>query len=206
MRPLLGAIVLLLAFVTPVQAHWADLAVAEVIVAETSVQVTLVFPTGLAAGADDNRDGRLSAAEVRAHRSDLETLLGEKIRISDRNQPGVLTVDPVGAPASIKNMNITPGTHSTLLLTYTWPRPLQAPAIRYGLFVPGVSTASCLATILQGSRVQTFVFTPENREFTLTLGRAGAWKQAGSFLVLGIEHILTGYDHILFLISLLILG
>jgi len=36
--------------------------------------------------------------------------------------------------------------------------------------------------------------------------RAGFWAAARRFLVLGIEHIFTGYDHIAFLIGLLLLG
>ncbi|HEX8028834.1 MAG TPA: DUF6702 family protein, partial [Vicinamibacterales bacterium] len=35
---------------------------------------------------------------------------------------------------------------------------------------------------------------------------AGAFDQLRSFLVLGIEHILTGYDHLLFLLALIITG
>ena len=58
---LLSALIALLAFATPGEAHWADLAVAEIAVGETKVQITLVVPTGLVADADDDRDGRLSA-------------------------------------------------------------------------------------------------------------------------------------------------
>src|SRR5712664_681321 len=36
--------------------------------------------------------------------------------------------------------------------------------------------------------------------------RSGFWAAAGRFLRLGIEHIFTGYDHIAFLIGLLLLG
>lgn len=67
-----------------------------------------------------------------------------------------------------------------------------------------MSTARCLATILQAGESPTFVFTPENRRFSLI--HDSVWQQIWSFVLLGIEHILTGYDHILFLISLLIMG
>jgi len=36
--------------------------------------------------------------------------------------------------------------------------------------------------------------------------RSGFWAAAGRFLQLGIEHIFTGYDHVAFLIGLLLLG
>jgi hypothetical protein len=36
--------------------------------------------------------------------------------------------------------------------------------------------------------------------------RGGSVRETGSFLALGIEHILTGYDHLLFLVGLLLTG
>ncbi len=49
------------------------------------------------------------------------------------------------------------------------------------------------------------MFTPESTIFTLT--EESPWQQQfASFLKLGIEHIFTGYDHILFLIALLLPG
>ncbi|MGQ0570218.1 MAG: HupE/UreJ family protein [Armatimonadota bacterium] len=203
---LLGALVFVGFVATPGEAHWADLAVAEIAIGESKMEMTLVFPTGLLRSADDNRDGQLSAGEVRAHRARLATVLGDRIRVTDGDEAAVLSVAAVESPVTRKNLNITPGTHSTLSLTYTWPRPVRSVTIRYGLFEPGVSTASCLATILQDGKVRSFVFTPENREFSVTLGRQAIWNQAWSFLVLGIEHIMTGYDHLLFLLSLLMVG
>ncbi len=202
----LGALGLILAAPAPGQAHWADLAVAEIDVGDSSARVALAFPTGLVAQFDDNHDGELSADEIRAHQAALETLLSEKIRLADGGHAGMLTVEPVASPAQFKNLNSAPGTHSTLLLVYTWPRPVSALTIRYDLFAPGVSTASCLATILQRRQVRSFVFTPEHRDVSLSPGGTVAWAQARGFVALGIEHILTGYDHILFLLSLLMLG
>lgn len=75
--------------------------------------------------------------------------------------------------------------------------------LRYDLFLPDVPTASCLATIVRGGRVHTFVFTPQRRELALQSDWLG---RLGSFVVLGVEHIVSGYDHILFLVSLLMLG
>lgn len=203
---LLGAVVLTLSAAAPGQAHWADLAVAEISIGETTTEITLAFPTGLVGSADDDGDGHLSAAEVRAHQAELTALLGERIRLTDGGQPGSISVEPVESPAVPGGRGITPGTHSTLRLIYTWTEPLKSVRIHYALFLPGVSTASCLATILQDGKVRSVVFTPENREYVATVGRQAMWSQARSFTVLGIEHILTGYDHILFLLSLLLIG
>ncbi len=202
----LGAIIILLAAATPGLAHWADLAVAEIAVGETSTRVILTFPTALAGPVDDDGDGHLSTDEVQAHRADLEALFGRRIRLASGADEGRLSVEAAEAPTASSNLNVTPKTHSTLVLLYTWPRPIRTLSIAYDLFVPGVSTASCLATIMESGHVRNVVFTPEHREFSLTAGRRALWGQGWSFLLLGVRHILTGYDHILFLISLLVLG
>src|SRR5256712_8979964 len=186
----------------PVQAHWADQAVAEIKVQAAQARNVLTFPTSLAIFADDDRDGRLSAQEVRRHRAELETFFRQHVRLADGDEPGAWAVEP--APSG--DIKPGPGTHSTLLLVYHWSKPVQTLAIQYDLFVPGVSTASCLATIVYRGQVRNFVFTPERHTLTLASGAASLWHQGISFTALGIRHILTGYDHMLFLVSLLMLG
>jgi len=200
---LLGVVMLAGVLSAPVQAHWADLAVAEIIVGERTVRVTLTFPTGLVAESDDDRNGQLSPEEIIAHRAALTVDLRDRIRLTNNGRPGVLTIAPAEGAASL---DLNAGTHSTVQLTYAWSAPVQELGIHYGLFLPGVSTASCLATIVEAGRVRSFVFTPEQREFSFVVGRAAGWRQAASFVVLGTKHILTGYDHILFLLTLLMLG
>jgi len=47
----------------------------------------------------------------------------------------------------------------------------------------------------------------ENRPISYTHEkRSSVWSSMGQFLVLGIEHILTGYDHICFLLALIVIG
>lgn len=101
---------------------------------------------------------------------------------------------------------MNPGSHSTVRLVYTFSENPTNLTITYKLFIPGVSTASCLATLLQNGKTQTFVFTPENPTLTLTPAITPFWQTLKSFVLLGTEHIWTGYDHILFLLTLLMLG
>ena len=200
---ILGMAALRLAAWAPqAEAHWADQAVAEIRVDGAQARIVLTFPTSLAVFADDDHDGQLSAQEVRKHRAELETFLGQHIKLADGDERGALAVEPAPTGAVVPG----PGTHSTLLLIYRWSKPVQTLAIQYELFVPGVSTASCLATIVYRGQVRNFVFTPERHSLTLAPGAASLWHQSISFTALGIRHILTGYDHILFLITLLMLA
>ncbi|HET8680002.1 MAG TPA: ABC transporter permease, partial [bacterium] len=87
-------VIAVLGGILPAQAHWADLSVAEIVVGETRAEITLVFPTGLVSEADDNSDGQLSEAEVRAHAQRLQTIIGEKISLADGDRRGTLSVEP----------------------------------------------------------------------------------------------------------------
>jgi hydrogenase/urease accessory protein HupE len=194
------------------EAHWADQAVAEIVLDAQEVRMALTYPTGLAAFADDDRNGRLSVPEMQAHRRDLERFFADHITMrGSTGRPGEallgrLRLAESGAEGVPPEPGTSAATHSTVLLVYRWARPLTSVAIRYDLFLPDAPAASCLATIVQGTGVQSVVFTPERRETSVTLGGVSWVSQGAGFLALGIRHILSGYDHLLFLLSLLIVG
>jgi hydrogenase/urease accessory protein HupE len=195
-----GALLLSITWATPSHAHWADLAVAEIRVDKTQTAMTLTFPTDLVASADDNRDGQLSGGEVTKHQTELEKFLGDRIRlVNDKAEAGVVKV--TASNNLPPNIQINANTHTTLELTYTWTQPVTGLTINYDLFLPNIPTARCLATVIQGGQTQNLVFTPEKHEFALI--NSSVWQQVSSFVLLGVEHILSGYDHVLFLITLL---
>ena len=188
-------------------AHWSDLSTAEISTQDNQTQIILTFPTGLVADMDADGNQILSEEEIRLHRAELTTFFADTIVLSDsQGQKSSLTLSAITSTNLPPDLGIDPGTHSTLKLAYIWEQEPQSVAINYNLFLPDVSTASCLATILQDGVTQTFVFTPENRTLTLEHGQTPLWQQVKSFVILGFEHILTGYDHLLFLLALLALG
>jgi len=192
---LLATLWLWAAAASPSYSHWADLAAAEILVNQGSAQVTLTFPTGLTAFADDNQDGQLQAAEVDTHKVELQKFLSDRIRLTNgTGLQGSLNVKPLEV-AGASSFKLQPSSHSTLILDYTWPQPVGELQIDYNLFLPGVPTASCQATILQGDQLTSFVFTPENMQFSLGGSfRPWGWKWllaiAGS-IVWGAMHALS---------------
>ena len=195
----------------PAGAHWADQAVAELVVVGDQVRVTLTIPTGLAAFADADRDGRISVSEMDASRRELETFFTERLAIHAR-----LTVSQDVAPATVQiepaaggppeGMGGSPATHTTFLLTYAWPEEVRSIHVRDDLFLPEVPTASLLATVVHGGAVTSVVFTPEHRETSISVARSSQLAQMAGFVALGVRHILSGYDHLLFLLSLMVVG
>lgn len=63
-----------------------------------------------------------------------------------------------------------------------------------------------LANIQWQGGGQQFVFQAEARETRVVVEQGRSARGVGSFFLLGIEHILTGYDHLLFLLALILRG
>jgi len=177
--------------------------------------MTLTVPTSLLALGDVSREGRLSEETIRVHRGKLQRFLDQRVRLVGYHdgpggmrveEAGRLTVEPAPGTRAAGPDGLAPATHTTLVLAYAWSAPIRALSVRYDLFVPNVSTASCLATILNGTQVHNVVLTPERRATLVDFGRPSIWQATRGFVSLGIDHILSGYDHMLFLLSLLMLG
>ena len=189
----------------PSQAHWADLAVADIQIENQNVNMNLTVPTGLFAQFDDDKNQQLSVEEVTKYQQELQKFLSEKIQLTAAKvNYDTLLVSSTTAKKVSSNLVATPETHSNLLLQYRWVQPIDQLQMNYDLFVPGVNTARCLAQVFRDGRVDNIVFTPISKNAALI--DAPILQQISSFVGLGIEHIFTGYDHILFLVSLLMLG
>ncbi|KAB2329517.1 HupE/UreJ family protein [Cytobacillus depressus] len=75
--------------------------------------------------------------------------------------------------------------------------------IAYDLFVDDMNRSHInFATVDGEKETQEFTFTIAERE--MVIGERNWLRQAWNFTFLGIEHIITGYDHILFVLCLII--
>ncbi len=192
-----------LMFGMPTLAHWSDLSAAEINIQKQNVKMLLTFPTRLVSNFDDDHNNQISETELVQHRNALTTFLNKHIQFLSDNTVGNLSLNAAKAgPRFGPNTNA----QTSLWFNYTWSKPLHQLKIRYDLFVPGVSTASCIATVLYDGKAQEFVFRPNNREFFTTTQANKNPQGFLSFVSLGIGHILSGYDHLLFVLSLLMLG
>ena len=221
-RLCLGLLIVLMAILfigtnaLPGRAHWADLSTAEIHVSDTNVRVTLTLPTEWVNFADDNGDQILARNELQAHEDTLVQFLGDRIYLTQPststerslvNRPTLEIPDPgldSGPLTGATPAPSTPATHSTVILNFQRTAPLDELALSYTLFPEGDATAQSLATITQNGRSRHVVLTPDQP--TVALSQSSRITQVGQFLMLGIEHMLTGYDHVLFLLSLLIVS
>lgn len=93
-----------------------------------------------------------------------------------------------------------------LIVSFRCPADIVTITLRDDLSDAMGPTYHTLAHITAGGRSQQFSFGPDARETTVSVGPEAAARGAGSFFPLGIEHILTGYDHLLFLVALILRG
>jgi nickel/cobalt transporter (NicO) family protein len=147
----------------PVEAHWADLAVAEVTIGDREVQMTLTFPTDLVAETDRDRNGQLSVAEVEAGQSKLQEILEQKIQLLDvEKRPGRLQIFPLST-ATLPSATGKTSDHSTLNLQYRWPTPITGIQIHYDFFVPGFPNARCVTTVFGPEGLNNVILSPNNQ-------------------------------------------
>jgi hypothetical protein len=91
-----------------------------------------------------------------------------------------------------------------IVLRYECPAPVSRLGIRYGLFFDLDPTHRSLGRVELAGRSEPFVFDRSLAVLDVEAGGAGQAPPFVRLLRLGVEHILVGWDHLLFLLALLI--
>ena len=129
-------------------------------------------------------------------REALTALLRERITLTAqarRCAPGPGGVEPAGAAESL-----------TVAVEFDCGAAVRELAIRDDLFDVLGADYHTLARIDTPGGATQFAFSPEARQTRVTIGAVD--RGLASFVLLGVEHILTGWDHLLFLVVLLLRG
>jgi len=166
-------------------------------------------------------NGRVVAVEINALARDYEKAAG--IRISEAGSGSVNAVAlAVMAPALLgyvrshvevlsddvpcepdEGKALPADTHVTVMLVWTCP---DDGALRYrlSLFRDVDPLAQHLASLTVEGAKRDFALDKNTPELALSGGVHSNFQVAGHFLVTGIEHIFFGYDHIAFLIAIIL--
>jgi hydrogenase/urease accessory protein HupE len=115
-----------------------------------------------------------------------------------------------GAPCEAAPGTITPpppaGGNALVVLNFACASAPKDLTVRDDLFDTLGADYHTIANVVWSAGSQQFVFMPDARETRVTVASGEATRGVGSFFLLGIEHILTGYDHLLFLLALIMRG
>lgn len=148
----------------------------------------------LALPLDANRDEQVTWGELVAIRPQLEHMVLEGLSISSAAGDCILQ------PRLLATRSYDEGTYAHLAMVARCPSR-NALQVRYRLLFDVDPQHRVLATVREAGTVATSIGRKGSSDITLS---AGSTSPAGDFLREGIHHILIGYDHLAFLISLLL--
>jgi len=150
-----------------------------------------------ALGLDADGDAQLTWGEVRSRHADIASYAIARLGLA----PGC-RLRVVGNQVD----RHTDGAYAVLLLRGDC-QPGAVFGIDYKLFADFDAQHRGMASITVDGEMQSLVLGGDSTRFTASGGATatgGMWRQATDYLRHGVWHIWTGYDHILFLLSLLL--
>jgi len=148
---------------------------------------------------DANRDDKLSSEELVQQRSAIETDLRDHLRLEQNMEP--MTFHLQGMEKTEKETI----SGVSFQLEYTSSTPVNGFTIEYNLIFEDADPLHMnFAIIEEGQDIDQTVFDASHRSYHYESMHPATWGSTLlKYFTLGIEHIVTGYDHILFLFSLL---
>ena len=162
---------------------------------------------------DQNSNGLVEAEEILTQRSRVEAYLAQKLIVENEGSRLSLVVDRFDVRLE-EVSDSEPQLYLFCEVRFQAVAPLQQLTFRNQILDDVDERHDNFAKIELNGQIRPYVFTSRN-EFTtrmvglqtVTATPSGTpWKSAASFLRHGIVHIFQGYDHILFLIGLLLVA
>ncbi len=151
-----------------------------------------------AIGLDADGDGDITWGELRARHADISAFAMARLKLAGDGQ---------ACPLQVSGHEVdrhSDGAYTVLRFSGTCDSAPAALDIGYSLFFDIDAQHKGLLSLEYRGRVQSIVFTPEQARQHFELGELTAMRQFLSYGREGVWHIWIGYDHILFLLSLLL--
>lgn len=152
-----------------------------------------------AIGLDENGDGAITWGELRRRKDAINAYALSRLQID---------ADGEDCRAQARDLLVdghTDGNYAVIRFDAICSNGLQALTIVYNLFFDLDPQHRGLLRLQRGERTDSVIFSPETTGFELTLNAPrDPWREFLAFGHEGVWHIWIGYDHILFLLSLLL--
>jgi HupE / UreJ protein len=151
-----------------------------------------------AIGLDRDQDRTLTWGEVRLREREIAAYTLARLELAAGDVPcqmaaGTLALDQHGQNA-----------YAVLGFSATCPVALNQLDLRYSLLFDLDRSHRGLLNLIWAGTTSTAVLGPETGTSRFERGVAGRWSVLASYVAEGFRHILIGYDHILFLLALLL--
>ena len=168
------------------------------------VYVVVSVPVSALSGVDDDGDGQLSAAELRRHHGDIARQFTQRFHLSMSTETGRELKSWVLSPQT-GGGDLVPMNYVVVLEALQFSRSVDDLALRTDLF--GTRDAEATLSIratqdrVRGADIELAILDPLMPSHVFF---RGLWSTFTQSVALGVEHILTGSDHLLFLLTILI--
>ncbi|TKB74624.1 MAG: HupE/UreJ family protein [Nitrospira sp.] len=151
-----------------------------------------------AIGLDTDGDGAITWGEVRARHDAIASYAFSHLTVHTGKRPCSTAI----ADQLIDHH--TDGTYAVLRFTTTCPAPIRDFSIDYRLLFELDAQHKGLLKLTGGNETLAAIFSQESPAQQFTIGTTSAWRQIRQYAQEGIWHIWLGYDHVLFLLALLL--
>lgn len=204
-----AACLLVVVATRPARAHEVGLSRGEYALAGANVTAQLTFArrdlVSLVAGLDADHDGTLTEAELARDRDAVSGVLVGRIKVRG---------DDAACPGELEEARLAEEDGVTLRAIYRCPAAPRSVHVDVGVISDLPIGHRHLAHFNGASGPSDSVISVRNRSFSFdsTPGQASteapkaSYRGKLSFFPMGVEHILTGYDHLVFLLGLVIVG
>lgn len=160
---------------------------------------------------DSNHDHRVTRAEIREKAAAIFQFLRQNVRVTIDKKPADFG-DADGFEISDHLESIEEKDYHQTLVHFTFRREMaefpEEIALVFDIFPALGDRHTNLAYVEEaGSHTEEIIFSKFEPDYTYyTNTRVPLWKQLRQFLILGVRHIFLGYDHILFLLALIVVS
>jgi hydrogenase/urease accessory protein HupE len=188
-----------LLFAAPACAHLLPAQNATMNIVGRDAYFVVSAPASAFAGIDDDRSGGLSVFEISRHSQDIATQFAGRFHVSDAGNPvrllpgWISTPQTEGVPVDQR--------YVVILLRAQFAQPPHQPMITTDLFGTGPGEGQMTLSATQGPVSEVAILTPDTPTHAYFLG---AFATFVDFIRVGMAHILTGPDHLLFLLTVIV--
>lgn len=151
-----------------------------------------------AIGLDANGDGEITWGEVRAKHPDIAAYATSRLRLGSGDESC-----PLDVVEHLVDQH-TDGAYAVMRLRAECAAPIDALQARYALLFDLDPQHKGLLRLQYQGQTVAGIFTPADNEQRFVLGESNRLSQFVSYLWEGVWHIWIGFDHILFLLALLL--
>jgi hypothetical protein len=161
--------------------------------------MVLSLPVSALSGIDDDHDGLLSVNELRAHGASIASQIKQGVALdSDRGRSaleGIMlnTAPPDSTPSA-------PSTHMVVLGRFAIPAQATDLKLVLQLFGTRADEQTEQIAVTRGTESQLITLTPEHPRGSVL---PSTWASFAEQVRLGASHVLSGADHLLFLLVVL---